>query len=1671
MEMNTHTPQSIQTMFELMDFTAIPYHILGPKDGKPVIGIVQDTLLGMYRLTKNNVRISDKVMANLQMVNSYFDGTLPANVGEDGSFSGRDAYSMIVPPGLYFSATNGQGKKVVIENGKLKEGMFDKGIYNKGLTSVVFHDYGPFETRRFLDDTQRLACRWLMTSGFSVGISDLVIDPNVKEKLVDDINTMKQNAYKKISDVRNGKLDNLSIYSNHEYFEIQLGGILNQATKAGQTVLDTINDDTNRMLNMVKSGSKGSDINVSQMVACLGQQFVDSRRIPYGFTDRTLPHFTKYDDGPDARGFVESNFIGGLTPQETFFHAMGGREGLIDTAVKSITGDTTIVIIEDGAPKLVKIGEWIDQHMAQHESSVTHYPSDRNMELLTLPSTVYIPSSNNDGKVTWEKMTAITRHDPSETVYEVTTRGGRKVTVADSQTLLIWNSENNKFEPVESKSVKIGDFVPVTASLAEPTGHCAVNDQELVGLVTVSDETIVNRLREYFAQLSYSTTLTSIQSGETTYEEASVVALLLSRLGIYAEIVDSSLDVVRVAIRGEWAHKFAEIVETALPPLDASDQYRTANDVVLDAIVSINVKDASSYKKLYDVTVPTTTNFSISNGLTVYDTSDTGYLQRRLVKAMEDCKIYYDNTVRNATGSIVQFLYGEDGMEGTKVEGQKLPYIRKTTLEIEKMYLVRKEDNLKLRLTPDAFASLEAGWDVRCREYFDQVLEDREFIITKVFKNEVNDSISFPIPFARIVNIAATRVVEGGLNKLPTALTPDYIIRAIAKLEERLFVSTRKEKLPFLGILCRAFLSPKMMIFVHQMSAAAFDWICTEAERYFKEAVAHPGEMVGIIAAQSIGEYSTQLTLNSVEYDTKMLLRVNGTLKTVRMGEYIEGCIAKMADDDIENHPNDTKLGWLRNDKVEVLATTEDGEVIWDTVQAVTRHPVVNKDGSNTLLKVTLRSGRSVTATKAKSFLQRFGNKIDLVEGDKLEVGQFLPVSRVLPTLSTLESLSITSEKRIIMDADFGQFVAAYMVNGKCTRHIVTIREVDNSIRGRLSEFCQSYGFKFVQDECSIVIISSALAQLLSRLIGSTTSEKQFPAEFLDTPYAFIKGVIDGCFSTTKRTVVGSQDVLEGIQQVLVKYGMTSSINKLNDNWTLTVDESTADDIIPQLELSTGLMINTHRRFVPDLLKTATDADAEVIKRLLAEGVRYDEIVSIEEVVSPHPYVYDFTVEKTHRFNTYTGIANYDTFHLSGTASASKATRGVPRLKELLSVSKNIKSPTLIIYMLPEIAANKERSTEVLNKLELCRLNNILDYTEIFWDPAGQSGFDTGLMDDNDMLAIYRAFAEAQPIRCRVTSPWVLRMELNREKMHRVGVTMLDVYMKIFNTYGNQLECMFADDNTKNLIFRIRLTDMNKDIDSEDAVAALKAIEFNVVHHMTLKGMSGINKVSMREVKLERYDALTKAFKIQAEWMLDTDGTNLLDMLADKSVDPTRTISNDVWEIYHVLGIEAARQSLYMEIMEVVKESSINYRHIGMLIDTITSRGSLMPIDRHGINRAADVGPLAKTSFEESLDILINASMFSDFDRINGVSANIMLGQLPPCGTGDSEILLDEEKYIAMLKEMKHAKRSKGLESVDEAAAAEMYDPCSSSVIGFTYNLPPPLKDGVKLHTPSIIWT
>jgi DNA-directed RNA polymerase II subunit RPB1 len=346
-EMNAHIPQSSEAIQELQDIAAVPYQMISPRHQKPVIKVVQDALLGSYRITKQGDTFTRKEMMNLMMWNKRFDGKLPEPEIVNGTprWTGQQVLGSLLPPinsdlkNKFYDDDSNPNNMVKIRDGMIQgSGIVDDDVFNKtgvGIVHTTYNDFGAQAAVNLLDSVQNTIEAYLIMSGFSIGLSDLVADDATLTTMNDIVQKRKKEIDEIVLQVHMDLFDNSTGRSNQDEFEGQVFGKLNKAIeelgKLGQKALAQ----ENRLISMLKAGSKGSTINVSQMVACVGQQNIEGRRIPFGFTDRTLPHYKKFDDGAEARGFVENSFVKGLTPQEFFFHAMSGREGLIDTAVKT----------------------------------------------------------------------------------------------------------------------------------------------------------------------------------------------------------------------------------------------------------------------------------------------------------------------------------------------------------------------------------------------------------------------------------------------------------------------------------------------------------------------------------------------------------------------------------------------------------------------------------------------------------------------------------------------------------------------------------------------------------------------------------------------------------------------------------------------------------------------------------------------------------------------------------------------------------------------------------------------------------------------------------------------------------------------------------------------------------------------------------------------------------------------------------------------------------------------------------------------------------------------------------------------------------------------------------------------------------------------------------------
>lgn len=380
-----------------------------------------------------------------------------------------------------------------------------------------------------------------------------------------------------------------------------------------------------------------------------------------------------------------------------------------------------------------------------------------------------------------------------------------------------------------------------------------------------------------------------------------------------------------------------------------------------------------------------------------------------------------------------------------------------------------------------------------------------------------------------------------------------------------------------------------------------------------------------------------------------------------------------------------------------------------------------------------------------------------------------------------------------------------------------------------------------------------------------------------------------------------------------------------------------------------------------------------------------------------------------------------NTFHFAG-VSAKNVTLGVPRLTEIINIAKNIKTPSLTVHLLGEAARDKESAKAVQCSLEYTTLRRVTKTTEIYYDPDPRT---TVIEADAEMVDSYFDLHEGEIDVSRM-SPWVLRIVLANDMMVDKKLSLSDVVAKINAEFENELHCLFNDDNADTLVMRIRIlndepsggkglggdaTNGQLLTEGNDDDVFLKVIEGSMLSQVKLQGVSGIRKVFLREAKRTRLDRAAGGFTTDTEWVLDTEGVNLMEVMSHPDVDHTRTMSNDIIEVLSVLGIEAARHALLKELRGVIEfdGSYVNYRHLAALVDSMTSRGYFMAITRHGINRV-ETGPLHQASFEETVDILFRAATYAEKDAMAGVSENIMLGALCPIGTGAFDLILDDDK-------------------------------------------------------------
>ena len=354
-EMNLHVPQSVEARAEARLLLLVQEHILSPRYGGPIIGGIQDYISGAYILTSKATLLTKDDVIDLLAAARYV-GPLPepAIISPKRYWTGKQLVSIFLPRDFnYRGAANistGALKcdneecfwdsYIVIKKGMLLEGVLDKKAIGSQQPETLFHhlvrEYGSEYGASFIDNVFRMFIRILEKRGFTMAYDDVLI-PSEAEKEIENVMRRAYSEAEKLIELRSrGALEPIPGRSLDETLEIKImDEVLRKAREEAGEIAVKYLDPFNHAFVMARTGARGSSLNLTQMAASLGQQSIRGERIHRGYSGRSLPHFKPGDITPPARGFVASSFRKGLSPTEMFFHAAGGREGLVDTAVRT----------------------------------------------------------------------------------------------------------------------------------------------------------------------------------------------------------------------------------------------------------------------------------------------------------------------------------------------------------------------------------------------------------------------------------------------------------------------------------------------------------------------------------------------------------------------------------------------------------------------------------------------------------------------------------------------------------------------------------------------------------------------------------------------------------------------------------------------------------------------------------------------------------------------------------------------------------------------------------------------------------------------------------------------------------------------------------------------------------------------------------------------------------------------------------------------------------------------------------------------------------------------------------------------------------------------------------------------------------------------------------------
>jgi DNA-directed RNA polymerase beta' subunit/intein/homing endonuclease len=1432
-EMNIHLAQSIQARNELKRIANVKFQIIGVKDSNPIIGCQQDALSGAFVMTQKEARIKGSDAANI-LCNTSSKTKYEIDMNKE--YTGIEIFTKIIPKGINHTKKNDKGDITFqIKNGELLAGLLDKSSLSVSKNSIIhfiWDKYGPNKTREFIDDAQKLILNYLLVRGLTISFKDSFLEAKFEEqikKLLD--NTVLENKY------------NLTQYENEvdqispQIIEASLYSQMNAiGSDVGATIKKNLNA-SNFFWALVTSGAKGSETNLQQMMACIGQQALEGRRIAKKVEGRSLIYFHKDDDTPEARGFTRSSLLDGLKGYEAFIFTAAGREGLIDTAIKSVTWETPIVIIENNQPKYTEIGKWIDYLLETNSRKVKHY-TDRQMELLDTEG-IFIPTTDENGTVTWGNVSAITRHDPGTQLYEIKTNGGRKVTVTESKSLLIWDKTTKKLKEMLTPDIKVGDCVPVTETLCEPP-----------------------IIMEYIELSNY----------------------LPKKEYIY----------------GTDFHKAIELMNTAM-----EDRFA----------------------------VPTGwwernngTNFTLPY-------TKKASLQRCSVRSKE---------IKDG------FVFPYGGNRNATLIADKFPLNKDNGIFIGLFLAEGNVSNSSVRIT-----NTNENVKTFVRNWFDKhnIKWDEENRINKI-GGETNSIRGF------------------------STILADFLTKLVGHGAEHKFVPSEAfiASEEFIVGLLNGYFSGDGCITKNSIDASS-------ASKRLIEGISMLCSRIGVFCKV----YTTQLKSNNL--NTENILPSHRIRISAQWAKVFSQKVT-LLEENKDKKMKDKK--WCKAHKnFDTLNNVVLDEITEINLIDVALHPKVYDLTIPSTLNFGLANGLQVRDTAQTGYLQR-----KLIKG--------------LEDLSIKYDGTNRNSRGVVIQYVYGE----NGINQACQTEIkLNIMEMDNK---KLEE-----RFNFTDDQ---------LKKIEKKHKITMKDLKAFNTKYLNK----MKGYRDEMRTIQMKALLNFKTMEEKFMLPVNLFRLTQDYSSKTENLELK-----PQDIVDSIEDFLNLPETK-------LLPVATKGNDRLKQD--DRSLKFILEVALYEYLSPNKCIFDYGLTKDKLKNIWDEIRNsfvkaiaepgemvgilaaqsigepttqlnLNTKHFAGVSSKSGAVSGVPRILELLSFSKDIKTPQITVYFDNAIRSDRIAVNRIASYFKYLSIKQLIDTAEIYYNPVG-TNIDKRITADNVSTPFFTNNQKAE----LSSLPFIFRLKMNIEKMLDKETTLLDIKTKFVSYwYKNFTNLKTMKRNEKDIFSKISRCAIlsNSTADKEQIIHIRFSIStFNyqilvdflniVLNDIALKGIDGINDISMDEQRVIVNDVNTGANLVEKEYVVTTYGINLEKLKYMKGINNSRVLINDIFTIYKHYGIEATRNILMVEYMKVLGDK-LNNTHLSLLVDMMTHNGDITSIDRHGLSKL-DSDPCAKASFEQTMDHFINAAIFNEKDTMKSISSNIMLGKIIPGGTGSFDLILDTNK-------------------------------------------------------------